>query len=230
MRILFVFASLVFLLIPAVLNAEVNFGISATDEGIESFYLAIGSHYNVPHHEIREVHARHIPDEELPVVFFFAAHAHVQPAVIIDLRLRHKTWHDISVYYNLSPEIYYVPVETKRIGPHHGKAYGHYKNRPHKHNWRKLKLSDREVVDLVNLKFMSEYHQYPSEQIIQMRGDGKKFHIINNDIVRWKKGHKDKGEYDYHKKDDYKPKDNYYKSKNKHRKKPEHMNYGYPNY
>ncbi len=230
MRILFVFASLIFLLMPAVLNAEVDFGLSATNDGIQSFYLSIGEHYNVPQHEIKEVHARHIPDEEIPVVFFFATHAHVPPSTIIDLRLRHKTWHDIAVKYDLSPEIYYVPVETKRIGQHYGKAYGHYKNRPRKQDWRKLKLSDKEVVDLVNLKFMSEYHQYPSEQIIQMRGEGKKFHAINNNIAKWKRGHKDKGEYDYYKKDDYKTKNDYYKGKNKHKKKPEHMNYGYTNY
>lgn len=230
MRIFFILASSVLLLIPAALNAEIDFGISATDEGIESFYLSISDHYKVPQHEVKAVHARHIPDEELPVVFFFATHAHVSPSTIIDLRLRHKTWNEISVHYGLTPEIYYVPVENKKFDPysgqHHGKAYGHYKNQPHKKDWRKLKLSDSEVVDLVNLKFMSEYHQYAPEKIIQMRGKGKKFHVINNDIAKYKRGHKDERgkdeweknewEHDYYKKDDFKP-------KNKHKKKPGYM-------
>lgn len=192
MRALLVFASLIVLLMPAVLNAGVDFGISGTDEGIQSFYLSISGHYKVPQQEIAAVRARQIPDDELPVVFFFAAQAQVSPSTIIDLRLSNRTWSDISIKYGFTPVAYYVPVNSKKVGPPYGKAYGHYKNKPNKKDWKNLKLSDNEVVDLVNLKFMAEYHQYPSEEIIQMRGKGKKFSAINNEIEKEKKALKDK--------------------------------------
>ena len=75
-----------------------------------------------------------ISDEELPVVFFLAHKAGVKSSVIINLRLRGKSWFEISSHYNLSPDIYFIDLKTNP-GPPYGKAYGHYK----KHDANQIK-------------------------------------------------------------------------------------------
>jgi hypothetical protein len=170
---------LLFLISVATASAQnISTGISVTNGHLSSFYFAIGDYYHVP--ESRVVYVRnhhHIHDEELPVVFFLAARAHVAPQAIIDLRVRRRmSWLDITFHYGLTPEIYYVPLT--RVGPPYGNAYGHYKR--HKKNYKKVVLVDDDVVNLVNLRFMSEYHHVAPEVIMDRRGRGDKFFAIND--------------------------------------------------
>jgi hypothetical protein len=173
-------------------EATVDLGISIGDEGVKGFYLAVGDYYRMPEKEIVIVHERHIPDEEIPVIFFIAKMARVKPATIIDLRLGGKTWMNIIVHFGLNPEIFYVPVrEGIVIGPPYGKAYGYYKKRPRK-EWKTIVLGDNDIINLVNLRFISEYYNYEPEKVIKLREGGKNFIVVNQEVVKEKKAGKEK--------------------------------------
>lgn len=192
---------LIFFIIAVPVSAQnVSTGISIADGELKSFYLAIGDYYRVP--EPRVVHVKkhyHVRDEELPVVFFLASCAHVEPDVIIDFRFRQRmSWLNITFHFGLTPEIYYVPVQ--RVGPPYGKAYGHYKQ--HKHDYKKVVLVDEDVVNLVNLRFISDYHRVAPEVVMDMRGQGRKFVVINEQVRKGKDGHP--GEDDNRGKDKHK--------------------------
>jgi hypothetical protein len=174
---------------------NISTGISITNGQLSNFYFAIGDYYHVPESRVIYVRDhRHIHDEELPVVFFLASRAHVDPMVIIDLRVRRRmSWLDITFHYGLTPEIYYVPV--KRVGPPYGNAYGYY--RKHGKNYRNVRLVDDDVVNLVNMRFMSDYHGIPPEEIMDRRGRGEKFLAMNNDFQearRTNRGYKNREE------------------------------------
>jgi hypothetical protein len=184
--------ALMFLVPSAPASAQsVSTGISISNGELRSFYLAIGDYYRVP--ESRVVYVKdhyRFPDEELPVVFFLASRAHVDPQVIIDLRIRQRmSWLNITFHYGLTPEIYYVPV--KRVGPPYGNAYGHYKK--HGKDYKKVKLADADVVNLVNLRFMSEYHGVAAEVVMDQRGRGERFVVINDHYGKEKGKHHDNG-------------------------------------
>jgi len=183
------FAVVGFLMSVATASAQVSAGVSI-NSGHNSFYFAVGDYYGVP--ESRVVYVRdhyRIPDEELPVVFFLASRAHVDPQVIINLRVgRRMSWPDITFHYGLTPEIYYVPVT--RVGPPYGNAYGHYKKC--KKDYKKVVLVNDDVVNLVNLRFMSEYHGIPAEQVMDRRGRGERFVAMNNEFRQEKRAHGDR--------------------------------------
>jgi hypothetical protein len=181
------FAVVLFLMPVVAASAQnVSAGVSING-GHNSFYFAIGDYYHVP--EPRVVYVRdhyHVRDEELPVVFFLASRAHVDPQVIINLRIGHRmSWPDITFHYGLTPEIYYVPVT--RVGPPYGNAYGHYKK--HKKDSKKVVLVDDDVVNLVNLRFMSEYHGIAPEVVMDRRGRGEKFVAMNDEFREEKRAH-----------------------------------------
>jgi hypothetical protein len=90
MHIILILLALFFLLPSSNSEARVDLGISIGDEGLRGFYLAVGDYYSVPEREVIIVRERHVPDEEIPVVFFIARMARVRPATIIDLRLGGK--------------------------------------------------------------------------------------------------------------------------------------------
>lgn len=168
-----------------VLAAQVDLGISISDGRLRSFYLAVGDHYRVAPRAVVELRTRfRLLDEELPVVYFLAARAHVGPQVVVDLRLGKRSWFDVAVRLGLSPEIFFLPVRMEKIGPPYGNAYGYYRKHGRGGDWKAFVLADREAVDLVNLRFMSEYHGLDPDEIIVMRGRQASFVRIHDEIGR----------------------------------------------
>jgi hypothetical protein len=138
-----------------------------------------------------------IPDEELPVVLFIAAKAKVNHAEIVKLRAKKWAWMRIASRYRLDPSIFYVPVKTEVKGSIYGKPYGYYKSAPQS-RWKSIKLSDTDVVNFVNLRFISEHYGYDPDEVIKMRETGRNFVIINDELKKkakpvWKK--KDKKDW-----------------------------------
>lgn len=180
-------------------KAQVSVGLSADESGIKEFYLSVGQYYHTPEKEVLIVKERGLPDDDIPVVFFLAQRARVSPQAIIDLRLSGKSWMDITLHYGFSPEIYYMKVREV-TGPPYGKALGYYRNRPRK-EWKEIRLGDDDVVNLVNLRFISKQYGYSPDKVIAMRSSGATFIQINSDIKKGKesknkegggKSHKDK--------------------------------------
>lgn len=175
---------------------QTDIGISISDGRLSGFYLAVGDHYRVAPGVVVDLRTRYgLLDEELPVVFFLAARAHVGPQAVIDLRLRKRSWFEIALHFGLSPEIFFVPVGLERIGPPYGNAYGYYRKFGRRGDWKRFSPRDGEVVDLVNLRFLSEYHRLAPDEIIGLRGRGQSFVRIHGDIGKGKNkpGAADKG-------------------------------------
>lgn len=188
---------LLFLLLPSLthplLAQNVSLGLSLTDGRVKSFYFSISSYFGVPEATVIRIREQYrLSDEELPVIFLLAREARVEPAVIINLRLKGMSWWDISLHFRLSPEIFFLPVNLVRIGPPYGRAYGYYRQYRHQKAWGRVVLTDVEIVDLVNLKFVSAYHRIPPERIMEMRASGHNFIDIHDTIIKEKGKGKDK--------------------------------------
>lgn len=166
--------------------AQLEIGLSADKDGIREFHLAIGEHYKAPEKEIVVIRERGISSDEIPVVFFIARRAKVTPETIINLRLGGKSWMNISLAFGLTAEAFYVESE-KDYGPPYGKAYGHFKNKPRK-EWNTIRLPDGDIVNFVNLRFISDHYGYSTDEIIKMRSAGEKFVKINGKVKK-AKGH-----------------------------------------
>jgi hypothetical protein len=158
-------------------RAGVDVGLSVDEDGIKGFYLAIGEHYRVPEREVIVVRERNVPDEELPVVFFLARHASVEPAAVVKLRLGGMSWMDITIHFSLSPSIFYIDFD-RDPGPPYGKAWGHFRKHE-KARWGEIRLPDADIVNIVNLKFVSEKYGLAPAEIVKMRARGDGFASIH---------------------------------------------------
>jgi len=157
--------------------AQTAFSVSAH---IGDFHVAVANYYQVPEREVIVIRERRIPDDEIPVALFIARHAGVPWTRVVDMRLRGTSWWDISVRLGVSPEVYYVPVAVVS-GPPYGRALGHYKNK-HRKQWSTIVLSDADVVNLVELRFLSEHYHVAPERIIELRGKDRDFVAINYEV------------------------------------------------
>ena len=144
--------------------------LAAAGSAVADFHVDVGIHFGVPQREVIVVREHRVPDPEIPVVFLLARHAHVSPAVIVDLRLGGMQWWEIAARYRVAPEVLYI-----QSGPPYGIAHGY---------WKKHRMTDAEVVDCVNVRFLSEYHRVPPQQIYAMRSRGMGYTQVNAVLER----------------------------------------------
>jgi hypothetical protein len=171
---------------PAGAETRVDVGATIADGDLKAFYLGVGEYFRVPYHDVVVVEQRRLPPPEVPVAFFIAQHAHVSPSLVVDLRLGGRSWLDVSLHFGIGPEVFYVPVAVVP-GPPYGRAYGYYKNKPRK-DWRTIVLADDDVVNLVNLRFVSEHYGVGPDVVIGRRSKGQDFVSIHAEARKAKGG------------------------------------------
>ncbi len=163
-------------IITALLFTDRGFAQAAIGGGDEDeFYAAVGSYYRVPEREVMEMRSRHLRNEEIPVVFYFAEAAHVRPFVIVALRDDGLTWMDIALRFRLSPTLFYDPV--------YGRPYGYPAYRPSR-AWGKVRFADDDFIRFCNVRFLSTQYRYPPENILRQRERQRDFFMLHNDIRR----------------------------------------------
>lgn len=148
--------------------AQVQAGADFSGDGLRSFYFAVGNYYQVPERQVDLVRDRALPTDEVPVAFFVAQRARVNPTVVVDLRRRGVSWADIAVHFHFAPDIYYF-----RDGPPYGRAYGYWKNHPPR---------DAEVIDAVNIHFLSEYHHVAPDLVRTERSRRGNYAVVAGDF------------------------------------------------
>lgn len=151
---------------------QFSVGITGSDRGIDGFALSIGDYYRVPNNEIMMIQ-RSVLREEMSVVYFLARQAHRDPRFIADLRLHGLSWWDISLRLGLDPYMLYAVNTQRHYGPPYGVAYGYDKP-------GKYRLRDSEIINLVNVRFLSDYHRIAPDDIINRRRSGERFMHIDD--------------------------------------------------
>ncbi|TVP59948.1 MAG: hypothetical protein EA351_01100, partial [Gemmatimonadales bacterium] len=148
---------------PVTAEAQVSAGVVLDRDGLRVLQVAIGQVYRAPVREVQRYGPSRIHSDELPVVYFIAREARVSPEAVLALRDRGWSWMDVSRHLGLSPNVFVRHLP--RQGPPYGKAHGYWA-RQDRHLHR---LSDRQIVDYVNLAFWSDYHRQPVQRVITVR-------------------------------------------------------------
>jgi len=183
--------------------SQYDIGISGSERGISGFSLSIGDYYRVPAQEIIMVE-HSISSDETSVVYFLAQRSHRHPSYITDMRLRGMSWWDISLRLGLDPHTLYVVNTSRHSGPPYGRAYGYHDGR------KNYRLHDSEIVELVNVRFLSSYYNVSADEIIDRRSRGQRYMHIDDDYRAQKYSKNQKGERQEYRNKEQK------KSQNKH--------------
>lgn len=188
-RATFVTCLLMGLAVPRVgLGQAVDLGVSIRDGELSALHFAVGDYYRVPVREVIVVERR-LPPDEISVAFYIARRARVAPLRVVELRLAGRSWWDIGLHYGLGPEIYYVPAyyyaTPVRHGPPYGRAHGY---RAKRGGGRVSALADRDIIELVNLRLISEHYGYPVDRVVELRSRGYGIPAIHEDARRVARG------------------------------------------
>jgi hypothetical protein len=116
-----------------------------------------------------------IPAEDLSVALFLASHSRFGVDVILDWRRAGLSWYQITRRCHVSPSIFYTPL------PPRVRAYGVY-SRPygywHRHRHHTYRFSDREAIELVNLRFATSRYGHDPSWFMKERSRGTSYRTI----------------------------------------------------
>lgn len=163
--------------------------LAVSDDVEVEYYKAAADYYMLSYDSVVArllVADTAIAAEDLPVTLFLAERAVTSPMTIAEVRSRGESWDEILRGRMLQSEIFYIlvagDIESRTYAP----IFDKFKSTPKK-DWKLLRFTDKEIVDLVNLRFISSHHDYSLFEIMRMRDAGKSFVQINHDVARIKK-------------------------------------------
>ncbi len=141
----------------------------------------IANYYKVDASQVDEVAATGVAAEDVPVVFFIAQRGKTNPMTIAQARVRGDSWIGITKGRNLGADIYYMPIAGEITSSTYGPIFEKYSSTSPS-QWRDLPLTDNEVRDMVNLKFISSRHDYNVFKVMKMRDEGSDYLSLNREV------------------------------------------------
>jgi hypothetical protein len=152
-------------------GADISFGLNAPIGNDGNLFFSISSRYfDRDAHSVNDW-SRRLPDpDDLAVFLHICSQSHLPPDVVFGYRRQGLSWYDVGVRVHLPLEVWYVPV-ARDPGPPYGKAYGYRKKHERDPRYA-VRLSDRQVRDLVAVRMAHEYYGVPPETAMDWRRGG----------------------------------------------------------
>lgn len=154
---------------------DFDIGLSSRDGKVDGFSFAIGDYYQVPHRDVM-LFEQNFSRNDINVAYFLAKHSRKSVKYIMSMHQNGKSWWDVSLHLGLNPRTLYIVDTYNDYGPPYGKAYGYNKRD------KNYRLDDRHISELVNVRFLSDYHRISPDEAIEKRSKKNDKHkrIKNN--------------------------------------------------
>jgi hypothetical protein len=118
-------------------------------------FRAVADFFQMPPGEVSILGEWRLPTEEVPVALFVARRAGVSPEALVALRRSGRGWSELAGRYHLDAAHFYVPLSDDAAAGPLQAAYDQYRSLPAL-RWSEVSLQDRHIVDLVNLRLVSQ--------------------------------------------------------------------------
>lgn len=129
------------------------------------YFRAVAAFFNLPPNEIAILGDWDISVDEIPVVLFVARRAGVSPEALVALRDGGQGWAQLSRRYEVGPAAFHVPVRDDAAAGRLAGVYALFRSTP-VGEWSTIRLSDADIVALVNVRVISQSLGLPAERVL----------------------------------------------------------------
>lgn len=143
-------------------------GLAAQEDPVDSYYRGMASYFGLPTVEVRVLSEWEIRPEEVPLVLFMARQAGVSTDALLALKEGGRGWSDLTRRYGLDAGTFHVPLPSDAPAGSLAAAYEQFRSTPSS-EWDTIALGDAELVELVNIRVLSEHFDVPPVRVLQAR-------------------------------------------------------------
>jgi hypothetical protein len=153
--------------------------VAIAEDNYQAEYLnAVADYYEVSLDAVQVAHDAGVLADELPVLFFIAEQSNANTVGLTASRNSGQSWSKIAAAHNVNSGDFYVH-STDRIGsPAYRDIYFKFADLK-RSEFSQVKLSDTEIINLANLRFLYKHYHYSQRIIMNWAGEGKGFAQIN---------------------------------------------------
>lgn len=145
---------------------------AVTSAQSQAYLDAVSDHFDVARDEVEILSGWGIPDGEIPVVLSISRIAGVSPDAVLALRRGGRSWAELSNRYGVSAARLHVRLPDDADAGVLARLYDEYRSRPST-AWVSIEIRDDEMVNLVNLRFLSTYlSRSPAEVVAALTAAG----------------------------------------------------------
>jgi hypothetical protein len=137
------------------------------DPALTDYCNGLSEFYGFPVYQVVAVQQR-VPMEEVPVVLHLAVQAHVAPNVVLGLRLGGLSWGGVALKLGVGNDAFFVEGGDVLVGSPFEHLYIGFWGLPHR-RWARLRLSDADIIECVNLRFVNTYYHRPLVELGRVR-------------------------------------------------------------
>jgi hypothetical protein len=145
------------------------------------FVKDVAHYFTVTEDVVEQVMATGVSQDDVPVAFYCADKCEMSPVDLAHMRARGDGWSDIATMRGIGPRDFYVIVVGDIKSETYAPIFEKYKSTPI-NLWRKMELTDSDIINLVNLRFVGSEHDYSVYEIMELRDSGSDFMAINQEI------------------------------------------------
>ena len=138
------------------------------------YFRAVAGFFNLPPSEIAILSDWQVPADEIPVVLFLARRAGVSPEALVALRGSGRGWAELADRYRVRASAFHVPVRDEAPTGRLEAAYRLFRSTP-VGEWGTLRLSDDDIVALVNVRVISQTLGLSAERVLAETSAGESF-------------------------------------------------------
>jgi hypothetical protein len=142
---------------------------SAQDAAHADYFRSVARYFSLPPSEVAILAEWSIEPDEVPVVLFVARRSGVSPEAVVALRDSGQSWASLASRYRVSPSALYVPIRDDVDAGALSRAYGDYRSISVS-EWSSIRLTDEEIVGLVNVRVISQVLGLSVERVVSASG------------------------------------------------------------
>jgi hypothetical protein len=158
-------------------GVDINLGVNAPVGNDGHLFLSISSRYFDRQPRVVEDWGRRFQNpDDLAVFLQICSQSHQSPEVVFNYRHQGMSWYDVGVRVGVPVDAWYVPVAAAP-GPPYARPYKRYDRYTHDQNYN-VRLSDREMRDLVAVRMAHEYYGVAPEVAMNWRRDGSNVQVM----------------------------------------------------
>ena len=141
----------------------------ASPAATADYFHAVARFFSLPSNEVSILSEWEIPTDEIPVVLFIARRSGVSPEALVALRRDGQSWSVLATRYGVGSAALHVPVPADAHVGALDRVYDGYRSIPVE-RWSTIRLTHDEVVDIVNVRLISQSLGLPVARVIGETG------------------------------------------------------------
>ena len=147
---------------------------------LKGYTQAVSEYFKADADQVQEV-ASYLPrTDELPVAYMVAMKAGVDPVVVAEKRYDGQKWQEILQQYGLGSDLFRMEVRGFVPSSVYQPILDKFPD-DQPAAWKTAPLTDRDILNMANLKFISDHYGYSMYRVMAMRDKGRSFPQIQTE-------------------------------------------------